>query len=75
MEEKLKFFLDEEGDVLDVTIGEPQPAISEEIGDDVIIHKNDQGEIVGFTILNFIKRFKKLGVSREVPVTARFVTA
>ncbi len=75
MEEKLKFFLDEEGDVLDVTIGEPQPAISEEIGDDVIIHKNDQGEIVGFTILNFIKRFKKLGVSREVPVTAKLATA
>lgn len=75
MEKKLKFFLDEKGDVLDVTVGEPQLAISEEIGDDIIIHKNEQDEIVGFTILNFIKRSKKLGASREVPVTARFATA
>lgn len=72
MEKKLKFFLDEKGDVLDVTIGEPQPAISEEIGDDVIVHKNDKGEIVGFTILNFVKRFKKLGMSREIPIVAKF---
>lgn len=75
MGKKLKFFLDEEGDVLDVTVGEPQPAVSEEIGDDIVIHKNNRGEIVGFTMLNFIKRSKKLGVSREVPVTARFATA
>ncbi|MFH1774371.1 MAG: DUF2283 domain-containing protein [Methanobacteriota archaeon] len=74
MEKKLKFFLDEKGDVLDVTIGEPQPAISEEIGDDIILHKNDKGEIVGFTILNFIKRFKKLGMSREIPIVAKFAT-
>ena len=75
MEKKLKFFLDEKGDVLDVTVGKPQPAISEEIGDDIIIHKNDKGEIVGFTVLNFIKRFKKLGDTREVPVTAKFAAA
>jgi len=74
MEKKLKFFLDEKGDVLDVTVGEPQPAISEEIGDDIILHKNDKGEIVGFTILNFIKRFKKLGMSREIPIVAKFAT-
>lgn len=48
--------------------------MSEEIGDDVVIHKNDEGEIVGFTVLNFIKRFKKLGDAREVPVTAKFAT-
>jgi uncharacterized protein YuzE len=72
MEKRLKFFLDEKGDVLDVTVGEPQLAISEEIGDDIIIHKNDDDEIVGFTVLNFRKRFKKLGDTREVPVTAKF---
>lgn len=72
MEKKLKFFLDEKGDVLDVTVGEPQPAISEEIGDDIIIHKNEKGEIVGFTMLNFIKRFKKLGTTREIPIAAKF---
>ncbi len=75
MEKKLKFFLDEKGDVLDVTVGEPQSAISEEIGDDIIIHKNRKGEVVGFTLLNFIKRFKKLGASREVPLKAEFATA
>lgn len=75
MEKKLKFFLDEKGDVLDVTLGEPQPATSEEIGDDIILHKNNKGEIVGFTMLNFIKRFKKLGASREVPVKVKFATA
>lgn len=74
MEKRLKFFLDEKGDVLDVTVGEPQLAISEEIGDDIVIHKNDEGEIVGFTVLNFMKRFKKLGDTREVPVTAKFAT-
>jgi uncharacterized protein YuzE len=75
MEKKLKFFLDEKGDVLDVSVGDPQTATSEEIGDDIIIHKNDDGEVVGFTVLNFIKRFKKLGDTREVPVTAKFATA
>lgn len=37
--EKMMFFYDEEGDVLDICIGKPKKAISEEIGNDIIVKK------------------------------------
>jgi len=50
---------DEEGDILEILFGEPQEEISEELDDDVVLHRNFEGEIVGLTILNFKKRFKQ----------------
>ena len=73
MEKKLKFFFDEKGDILDIAIGKPKEAISREIGNDVIIRVDPKTkEIVGFTILNFEKRFEHKAGSETLPITATF---
>ena len=56
---KVNICYDEEGDILEILFGEPQEEISEELDDDVVLHRNFEGEIVGLTILNFKKRFKQ----------------
>jgi uncharacterized protein YuzE len=71
MEKKMKFFYDKEGDVLDISLGEPEEATSEEIGDDTIIRVNEKNEIVGVTILNFEKRFEKSEIE-YLPLYAKF---
>lgn len=68
--EKMRFFYDEEGDVLDISIGKPKKAKSEEIGND-IVRKDRKGKVVGFTILNFEKRSEK-EKGFNIPVEAKF---
>lgn len=73
MDKNLIFSFDKEGDVLDISIGKPKKAISEEISDDIFVRKDPKTkEIVGFMILNFEKRFKKLGTIQKVPLKAFF---
>lgn len=73
MEKKLKFFFDKKGDVLDIAIGETKRAISKELGNDVVMRIDPKTkEIVGFTILNFEKRFEHLNKSETLPITATF---
>lgn len=69
--EKMKFFYDREGDILDISLGEPEKATSKEIGDDTIIRISERDEIVGVTILNFEKRFEKSDLI-HVPLYAKF---
>ncbi|MBS3054375.1 MAG: DUF2283 domain-containing protein [Candidatus Aenigmarchaeota archaeon] len=72
--EKMRFFYDDEGDVLDISIGKPRKAKSEEIGNDIIVRKDKRGKVVGFTILNFEKRSEK-EKGFNIPVEAKFETA
>lgn len=73
MEQGLTFFYDKEGDVLDMSIGEPREAVSEEISEDFFVRKDPKtDEIVGFMVLNFEKRFQKLGEKETVPLNALF---
>lgn len=73
MEKKLKFFFDKKGDVLDIAIGKPKAAISKEIDNDIIVRIDPKTkEIVGFTILNFEKRFEHVHRSETLPITATF---
>ena len=59
MEGKINFFFDEEGDVLDITIGQPRKAVAKELKNDIAVRCDPEtGEIVGIVILNFLKRFK-----------------
>jgi uncharacterized protein YuzE len=61
MAEITTMFHDKEGDVLHLTIGAPQEAVSREMGNDVLLHvHSDTGKIVGLTILNFASRFSNL---------------
>ena len=70
----MRFFYDDEGDVLDISIGKPRKAKSEEIGNDIIVRKDKRGKVVGFTILNFEKRSEK-EKGFNIPVEAKFETA
>jgi len=75
MEKRLRMFFDKEGDVLDISIGDPREAISKEIGDDILIRVDPKTtEVLGITILNFEKRFEE--TKTEIfPITAALAQA
>ena len=78
MEGKINFFFDEEGDVLDISIGKPKKAISKELKNDIAIRVDpESGDVVGFTILNFMKRFrlKKKPEKIELPIKVKITTS
>jgi len=62
-------FYDREADVMYLTMGEPQEAISREIGNDVLLRVHPKtGEVVGLTMLNFASRFSNLAQEQPLPV-------
>ncbi len=66
---KLSFSFDPDGDVLDISIGAPQKAISEEVSEDVFVRIDPKTkEIVGFMIMNLGKFLKKIEL-QEKPIT------
>jgi uncharacterized protein YuzE len=75
MGKRLKMFFDKEGDVLDISIGDPREAISKEVGDDILIGVDPKtNEVFGITILNFEKRFER--TKTEIfPITAALIQA
>ena len=47
---------DEEADVMYVSFGPPVPADESELGDDDILYRYKNGEIIGLTVTHFSKR-------------------
>ena len=73
MGKELKFSYDKEGDILDISIGDPKEAISKEVEDDFFVRVAPvDNKIVGFSILNFEKWFKDKTDTKTVPVNAEF---
>ncbi|MBS4027632.1 MAG: DUF2283 domain-containing protein [Ignavibacteriales bacterium] len=71
--QKLNFAYDNEGDILDISIGKPEKAISNEITDDFFVRIHPRTKrIVGFSILNFKKRSAKQKGEISVPLHAEF---
>lgn len=69
MDKVTQLFYDAEGDVLYLSIGEPRPAILQEVGDDVLLRIDpDTGEIVGLTVLNLSSRFGSAQLPQSLPV-------
>jgi len=67
MAKKLTFSFDKVADVLYLSFGDPQKAISEEREDGILIRKtHENGKIVGITIIDFEKRFGHLN---SIPVS------
>lgn len=63
METKMKLFFDPVGNTLTVWFGDPdQEHLCEETGDDVILMKDRNGQVIGFEKLNFVP------VGREMPL-------
>jgi len=55
---ELKINYDRDADVLYCSFGEPQEAISVEADDGIIVrHNPETNAVVGYTIVNFFKRF------------------
>lgn len=48
---------DDEGDVLYISFGEPQPADDGDVTDDGVIIRTREGKIVGLTVLNASSAF------------------
>lgn len=71
---RLRFAYDKEGDILDISVGAPAEAISNEIVDDFFVRIDPRtNEIVGFSIVNFEKMVgQKKAKAISVPVSARF---
>jgi len=62
-------FYDREADVLYLTMGEPQEAVSRELGNDMLLRVHPTtGEVVGLTMLNFASRFTNLSHEQPLPV-------
>ena len=56
-EQNLDWEYDEEGDVLYISVGEPQKALGVDIGEGVVVrYREDVKEIVGLTILGVKER-------------------
>lgn len=59
-EEKLSWEYDDEADVLYISIGEPKPAESLDIGEGTIVRIDPKTkEVVGFTLLSLSERILK----------------
>jgi uncharacterized protein YuzE len=73
MGKEIRMVYDEEGDILDVSIGEPENAISREVEDDFLLRVDSESDVVvGFSILNFRKWFKDAKDTKILPVKAEF---
>lgn len=76
--ETMKFFYDKRGDVLDVSLGKPRNAVCEELDNDIIVRRDPKTRgVVGFTVLNFEKRFEnsKKAETLDLAAELRIVAA
>ena len=72
MEKNLNIWFDKKGDFLELTVGKPVKGFFREIGDDMLARVNAKtGKVIGFSILNFSKRFDKLKDTKrlELPIS------
>jgi uncharacterized protein YuzE len=72
MEKGIKIYFDKEADVLYFSRGAPQSdVISRELGDDIIVRLEPQtNRVLGFTVLNFTRRFERISFTQEIPIEA-----
>ena len=69
MAKRLKFFFDREADILYLSVGNPRPAISKEVGADILVRMDPKSHrVVGCTILNLTKRFGKMREPEQLPI-------
>jgi uncharacterized protein YuzE len=73
----IQYSFDREADVFYLSKGDPYPDVeSEEVGDDIIVHRDrTTGEVVGFTVLNFLKRAGEALDRVRLPLEASFKVA
>jgi uncharacterized protein YuzE len=58
VEKVIQMSYNKEMDILYLSVGDPRPAITEELGDDILLRLDiETGEVVGLTVLNFSRHF------------------
>lgn len=67
--EKIEFDYDEKADVMYISFGEPKEAVTEEIGNIGIRIDEKNREIVGLTIIEFMKTFGKSHRPIKIPIS------
>jgi|GEM_PF-429292 uncharacterized protein YuzE len=76
MKDELNFLYDHAADVLCVSKGHPAYTDCVELNADVILRLDPQTrEVVGFTIVDFARRFAKAAVPLRVPLSVTFEQA
>ena len=70
MAKKISIAYDKSGDVLYMSFGKPVKAVSEEIDDGIFARYGKKKQLVGFTIINFSKKFKSKPKEIEIPTHA-----
>ncbi|MGQ9627053.1 MAG: DUF2283 domain-containing protein [Anaerolineae bacterium] len=69
MAELAQIYYDRIGDVLYISLGEPQEAISQEMGEDILLRIHPTtGKVLGLTVLNLSSRFSDLTRPQTLPV-------
>lgn len=67
--EKIEFDYDEEADVMYMSFGEPKEAVTEEVGNIGIRIDEKSKEVVGLTIIEFMKTFGRTHRPINIPVS------
>ena len=67
--EKIELEYDEEADVMYISFGEPKEAVTEEIGNIGVRIDEKRKEVVGLTIIEFMKTFGKSHRPIKIPVS------
>ncbi len=57
--EKITISYDKVGNTLDIWFEKPRPCVNEEIGKSVVIKKGENGDVIGFEKINYLKRDKR----------------
>ena len=64
-----EIFYDAESDVLYLSVGEPRAAVSQELGDDVLLRVDPEtDEVIGLTVFNLSARFGSVQNPQTLPV-------
>jgi len=67
--EKIEMEYDEEADVMYISFGEPREAVTEEIGNIGVRIDKKSREVVGLTIIEFMKTFGKFHRPIKIPIS------
>lgn len=65
---EIEFDYDEEADVLYISFGKPKEAIVEEVGNIGVRIDEKTKEVVGLTVIEFLKTFGKRHAPIKIPV-------
>jgi uncharacterized protein YuzE len=69
MKGKMRVYYDDEGDYLEIRIGDPTENYGEDMNDDITIFKDEKtDEVVGVGILNFKKRTNLNNLEVNLPI-------